>query len=264
MFPPWLSHAVASTSCAAEVYASSSNLPSHPSVLLVLQTADACLLLARSACSLCLLALPARSACSLCLLALRLASVIMSLALSTSSLPTCLLLYVGDLLTTLLCALRQEGPRISISFNLVDDELEGGRYGWGEATAVLEVVTLEEELGLEPRRGEEEDDEEEGDEKEGDGVTGEAMAAAEAEEAAAAALLRLDGIRSELALCAEEAAVVVSRAAAAHGRAGSGSIIQTHELHSVLGLLIDESQALMAELTPAIPGIDHIDDEAEQ
>ena len=32
----------------------------------------------------------------------------------------------------------------------MDDELEGGRYGWGEATAGLEVVTLESDLGLEP------------------------------------------------------------------------------------------------------------------
>ena len=45
---------------------------------------------------------------------------------------------------------EETSPRISLSFNLVDDELEGGRYGWGEATAGLEVVTLESDLGLEP------------------------------------------------------------------------------------------------------------------
>ena len=31
-----------------------------------------------------------------------------------------------------------DGPRLSISFNYVDEELEGGRYGWGEATAGLD------------------------------------------------------------------------------------------------------------------------------
>lgn len=41
-------------------------------------------------------------------------------------------------------------PRISISFNYVDEELEGGRgrYTWGEATAGLDVVTIEDGLGL--------------------------------------------------------------------------------------------------------------------
>ena len=46
-----------------------------------------------------------------------------------------------------------DGPRLSISFNYVDEELEGGRYGWGEATAGLDVVTLEDGLGMEGRHG---------------------------------------------------------------------------------------------------------------
>lgn len=41
-----------------------------------------------------------------------------------------------------------DDARISISFNLVDPDLEGGRNGWGEATASLAVVTLEDGLGL--------------------------------------------------------------------------------------------------------------------
>ena len=45
-----------------------------------------------------------------------------------------------------------DGPRLSISFNYVDEELEGGRHGWGEATAGLDVVALEEGLGMEPWR----------------------------------------------------------------------------------------------------------------
>ena len=45
----------------------------------------------------------------------------------------------------------EDVPRISISLNYVDETLEGsGRTGWGSATAALEVVTLEDDLGLEP------------------------------------------------------------------------------------------------------------------
>ena len=49
-------------------------------------------------------------------------------------------------------AADDDGPRLSISFNYVDEELEGGRHGWGEATAGLDVVALEEGLGMEPWR----------------------------------------------------------------------------------------------------------------
>ena len=51
-----------------------------------------------------------------------------------------------------------DGPRISISFNLVDEELEGGRYGWGSATTALDVVTLEDDLGLAPWQADEDDE----------------------------------------------------------------------------------------------------------
>jgi hypothetical protein len=37
-------------------------------------------------------------------------------------------------------------------------QLEGGRYGWGEATAALEVVTLEDGLGLCDERDDGNDD----------------------------------------------------------------------------------------------------------
>ena len=40
------------------------------------------------------------------------------------------------------------GPRLSISFNLVDPELEGGRHDWGSATAALDVAALEDGLGF--------------------------------------------------------------------------------------------------------------------
>ena len=54
-------------------------------------------------------------------------------------------------------------PRISISFNYVDDDLEGGRgrYGWGEATAGLDVLTIEDGLGMVEEGEEEEVGEEE-------------------------------------------------------------------------------------------------------
>mmetsp|Transcript_83959 Transcript_83959/g.146116 ORF Transcript_83959/g.146116 Transcript_83959/m.146116 type:complete len:310 (-) Transcript_83959:63-992(-) len=38
---------------------------------------------------------------------------------------------------------RFAGPRISISFNYVDTELEGGRFNWGEKTAQLGAVPIE-------------------------------------------------------------------------------------------------------------------------
>jgi hypothetical protein len=37
-------------------------------------------------------------------------------------------------------------------------QLEGGRYGWGKATAALEVVTLEDGLGLCDERDDGNDD----------------------------------------------------------------------------------------------------------
>lgn len=42
----------------------------------------------------------------------------------------------------------RDGPRISISFNYRDDDLEDSRRAWGEATASLEVVVLEKGLAM--------------------------------------------------------------------------------------------------------------------
>jgi hypothetical protein len=47
-------------------------------------------------------------------------------------------------------------PRISISFNLVDESIEGGRHGWGKATTEMDVSLLESDLGLELRHSEDE------------------------------------------------------------------------------------------------------------
>ena len=43
---------------------------------------------------------------------------------------------------------RDAGPRISVSFNLVEPEGSGGGARWGDATACLEVLTIEDGLGL--------------------------------------------------------------------------------------------------------------------
>ena len=76
-----------------------------------------------------------------------------------------------------------DGARVSISFNYVDGDdglLEGGRHAWGEATAGLDVVALEGDLGLEPWR-EDDDDDDGGDDDEWRGDEAEGGYEAEAE-----------------------------------------------------------------------------------
>jgi len=67
-----------------------------------------------------------------------------------------LLLFPPWLPHSVACGDDSDGPRISISFNLFDEELEGGRYAWGESTAGIDAVTIEDGMGLagpEPWRG---------------------------------------------------------------------------------------------------------------
>ena len=118
-----------------------------------------------------------------------------------------------------MCAENTGGPRISISFNLVDEALEGGRYGWGSATAGLELSLLEGDLSLQPcdamdMTGRQED------------FGAEVRAAEAGSNDAAGKSAGLQRIRAALA---------------AAGREGQ----KPSELRSVLNLVVDETQALL-------------------
>ena len=110
------------------------------------------------------------------------------------------------------------GARISISLNLVNEDLEGGRHGWGSATAGLESVVIEGDLGLEQRDGEREVEVEgSGSQVGGEGLTLEAL---------------------------EEGLMRVRAALAAAGREGQ----ELSELRSVLNLVAAESAALADQI----------------
>ena len=110
------------------------------------------------------------------------------------------------------------GARVSISVNLVNEDLEGGRHGWGSATAGLESVVIEGDLGLEQRDGEGEVEVEgSGSQVGAEGLTPEAL---------------------------EEGLMRVRAALAAAGREGQ----EPSELISVLKLVAAESAVLAEQI----------------
>ena len=123
-----------------------------------------------------------------------------------------------------------DGARISISFNLVDEVLEGGPHGWGSATAGLEVMRVEGSLGIEPHEMEH-------------GAAG-ASVQRDEEALSAAAGLQEDGDGAGLPKAAREGLMRVRAALAAAGREGQDAT----ELRSVLHLVAAESAALAEQL----------------
>ena len=130
-----------------------------------------------------------------------------------------------------------EGPRISISLNLVDTELESGRNAWGTATAALEVVTLEDGLGLEPL-GEDGEDGADGEDGEGGERTSVAQARERPPPKRTARMGKVDEV--------DEALMRIRAALAAAGREGQ----DIAELRGVLGLVKEETEALLSQLDP--------------